>query len=505
LSRFFSRTLASISLVKVINDVQSVPRSICQFLHPDSAQRAEVLVADPCLPEILSKLGGRFAADVRDILQKQADPNRANVTPERQLAPVGNPLSEHQQFALLRLRAGNTQGAIDYIQRHAPELTGWLSLHLPQKRIDKKQWPIGVVRASDHPMPFVDPEVGRIAYVLGMFGIYRAWGYGHAIDNGDGWVTRAELEQCWQEAEIATSERHRRRLLKQGTENGFWTVDQTCQRIYLTGQVKLSTQMVRQAITSGLGHLLETNKPGKRRVAIDLSGSMQQAAANLYTGWLSVNDPKQKGKMISRETLCQLWKVSVPTLLKWEALSTIRKQANFAQSNETHTSQVPAHAYLTLNRDGSHAVAWRLPNTYFVGVNLKQGRTGKSKRIRQRVSIEMAAAEQRGLIRDAAWLGSGRLYFREDASHNADPFRACDAYLRKRSRQDLDVFQRRYFYVGRRHGVDVYEPYNLTAQTPTTSIFQRLIWQEGKREFQQAKVCYHQMLQDQRQYNRLFA
>jgi hypothetical protein len=488
-----------------MNAVQSDLHSICQFLHPDSAQRSEVPVADPCLPEILSKLGGRFAADVLDILQKQAEQNGSTARPERQLAPARNPISEHQQFALLRLRAGNKQGAIDYIQLHAPELSGWLSGHLPHQRIENKQPPISLLRASDHPTPFVDPEVGRIAYVMGMFGIYRAWVYGHAIDNGDGWVTRAELEQCWQETEIATSERHRRRLLKQGTENGFWTVDQTCQRIYLTGQVKLSTQLVRRAIASGVGHLLETNKPGKRRVAIDLSGSMQQAAANLYAGWLSINDPKQKGKMISRETLCQLWQVSVPTLLKWEALSTIRKQANFAQSNETHTSQVPAHTYLTLNRDGSHAVAWRLPNTYFVGVNLKQGRTGKSKRIRQRVSTEMTAAEQRGSIRDAAWLRSGRLYFRDDDSQSDDLFHACDDYLRKRSRQGLDVFQRRYFYVGRRHSVDVYEPYNLTAQTPTTSIFQRLIWQEGKREFQQAKVCYHQMLQDQRQYNRLFA
>jgi hypothetical protein len=466
---------------------------------------AEVLVADSRLPEILSKLGGRFTADVLDILQKQAEQNSPTATLQRQPTSVSNPLSEHQQFALLRLRAGNKQGAIEYIQRHAPELSGWLSGHLPQKRIEKNQPQTSVVRATHHPAPFVDPEVGRIAYVLGLFGVYRAWVYGHAIDNGDGWVTRAELEQSWQETEIATSERHRRRLLKQGAENGFWSIDQVRQRIYMTGQVKLSTQIVRQAIASGMGHLLETNKPGKRRIRIDLSGSIQQAAANLYAGWLLVNDPKQKGKMISRETLCQLWQVSVPTLLKWEALSTIRKQANFAQSNETHTSQVPTHAYLTLNRDGSHAAAWRLPNTYYVGMDLKQGRTGKAKRIRQSVSTEMAAAEQRGSIRDAAWLRSGRLYFRDDASQTADAFRCCDAYLRRRSRRGLDVFQRRYFYVGRRHSVHVYEPYDLTAQIPTTSIFQRLIWQEGKREFQQAKVRYQQMLLDQRRFNMLFA
>jgi hypothetical protein len=208
--------------------------------------------------------------------------------------------------------------------------------------------------------------------------------------------------------------------------------------------------------------------------------------------------------MISRETLCQLWQVSVPTLLKWEALTTIRKQANFAQSSDTHTSQVPAHAYLTLNRDGSYAAAWRLPNTYTVTTDPEQVRMGKSRRIRQRVSTEMAAAEQRGLIRDAAWLRSGRLYFREDRSQDTDPFRACDSYLRRRS-QYVDVFERRYFYVGRRHGVLLYEPYSLSRQIPTTSIFQRLIWQEGKRDFQRDKVSYRQALLDQLGYDQLFA
>jgi hypothetical protein len=108
------------------------------------------------------------------------------------------------------------------------------------------------------------------------------------------------------------------------------------------------------------------------------------------------------------------------------------------------------------------------------------------------------------LIRDAAWLRSGRLYFREDRSQDTDPFRACESYLRRRS-QYVDVFERRYFYVGRRHGVLLYEPYSLSRQIPTTSIFQRLIWQEGKREFQQEKVNYRKMLFDQTQYEQLFA
>jgi hypothetical protein len=67
------------------------------------------------------------------------------------------------------------------------------------------------------------------------------------------------------------------------------------------------------------------------------------------------------------------------------------------------------------------------------------------------------------------------------------------------------VFERRYFYVGRRHGVRLYEPYDLSRQIPTTSIFQRLIWQENKREFQRDKVSYRQALLDQLGYDLLFS
>ena len=103
---------------------------------------------------------------------------------------------------------------------------------------------------------------------------------------------------------------------------------------------------------------------------------------------------------------------------------------------------------------------------------------------------------------NAALPHSGKLYFTEDASYQTEPFRACSDYLRKLSRKGGDVFQRRYFYVGYRHGFRIYEPYNIETNTPETNIYQRLIWQENREEFAEARsihrhnlVAYHQYLE----------
>ena len=207
---------------------------------------------------------------------------------------------------------------------------------------------------------------------------------------------------------------------------------------------------------------------------------MQEASAHLYAAWLVAKDPECKGTTISRDLLCDLWQVSVPTLLSWEEIVGIGKQANFAQSNDTSLENVPAHAYLTLNRDGTTASAWRLPNTYFVHNKAIQqhSHTGKATHIKQAVRSEIALAEQRGSIGDAALPRSAKRYFTDHASDKLDAFQACDNYLRKLSRKGGNVFERRYFYVGSRHGVRIYEPFNIETNAQETNIFQRLIWQE---------------------------
>jgi hypothetical protein len=53
----------------------------------------------------------------------------------------------------------------------------------------------------------IDAEAGRIARILGQFGVYRAWAYALSIDNGDGWAEREALEIHWQKVSVASSTR----------------------------------------------------------------------------------------------------------------------------------------------------------------------------------------------------------------------------------------------------------------------------------------------------------
>jgi hypothetical protein len=121
----------------------------------------------------------------------------------------------------------------------------------------------------------IDAEAGRIARLLGQFGVYRAWAYAHSIDDGDGWVEREALEMHWRKVSVASSTRHTRRIIQQGIEARYLTQDKTTKRIYLKGQVKVAAQLVETGIEAGYHHLTETNKPGKRWTLIDLSGSIQ--------------------------------------------------------------------------------------------------------------------------------------------------------------------------------------------------------------------------------------
>ena len=74
---------------------------------------------------ILEQLGGRFSADVAHLLQQaQHEPLSSPHTEAK------HELTEVQQFALARIRANNIQGAVTFIQRHAPEQMDWLQAQI---------------------------------------------------------------------------------------------------------------------------------------------------------------------------------------------------------------------------------------------------------------------------------------------------------------------------------------------------------------------------------------
>ncbi|MEL6403348.1 MAG: hypothetical protein AAFR81_03200 [Chloroflexota bacterium] len=476
-------------------------------MQPANKLNSSIEPPSPEIPaEVKAILGDRFAADLADIIAtsksnvEQSPRIKQNQRIETiQPEQVLDDEMLHRQFALVRLRAGKPQGAIDYIKRHAPELLNWMNqqVRILNPAFWKKEKQLHSLFSSVRTVErevIADIEAARIAYTINELSVYRAWLYAQSLQTGCGWVERKRIESLWSDVGVANGKRQARRIIKQGIDLGYWTQNKQTKRLYLTGQVKVATALTRRAFEIGLEATLEINHPGKKRVKLDCSGTQREAVAKLYTAWLKAKDRHDTGVMISRETLCQLWCVSVPTLVEWEALTAIEVQTNYAQNNDTSIEHVPAHAYLTLNRDGSHAVAWQLPNTYrihetSIDVHLRKG---KSRQVQQAMKVEISRGiEQRGYVGDAASLRSIiRLYFTDQPNSEKTPLEACERHLRSVGRKDGDIFTRRYFYVGKRYGVTIYEPYNIETNIQHTNIHQRLIWQENTAKFGQIREHY---------------
>lgn len=110
--------------------------------------------------------------------------------------------------------------------------------------------------------------------------------------------------------------------------------------------------------------------------------------------------------------------------------------------------------------------------------------------------MSAAKTEQRGSIGDTAPLRSGKRYFVPTERGNVTPFRACDIYLRKLGRRNGDLSQRRYFYLGQRYGISIFEAYVLRVDACMTNIHQRMIWQESQKEFVALKKIYRNIVGD---------
>ena len=70
------------------------------------------------------------------------------------------------------------------------------------------------------------------------------------------------------------------------------------------------------------------------------------------------------------------------------------------------------------------------------------------------------------------------------------PIKACSDYLRRVGRSNGDVFRRRYFHIGRRHNVTIFEPYDLQSNVQQTYIGQRSIRRELDYRFVDARESY---------------
>lgn len=123
----------------------------------------------------------------------------------------------------------------------------------------------------------IDPELGRLAIALRQFPLFRIWCYAHLLEGGPGWIEKATLYENLLHLNLEISWREFNHLLSKG--NGlYWTVawatlpnGEYTQRIYLRSPIKMASRLTRRTLRQNPA-LVATNRPGRRRVDIDLTG-----------------------------------------------------------------------------------------------------------------------------------------------------------------------------------------------------------------------------------------
>lgn len=307
----------------------------------------------------------------------------------------------------------------------------------------------------------IDAELARIAAALGQLADFRLWAYAHAcardFNQGAGWVEKRQLFDYLKSLGIVNTWRSFNHRLQSG-RGLYWKIGygrssdgSEHYRIYLTGYALLAERLALLALKEN-PDLVATNRPGAIKQAVNLSGTLKDAAAGVYNAWLALKD----NRTIARATLRALWGRCTHTLLGYEAAAGVAKQANFSQHHETTGGLIPNHAYLCQNTEGKQFTSWRMANTYTAAPVIEHEHKGNISKARIAANSAIDAASQPVHECGDGLQPCGRVYFTEKrtARQVVNPFKAVSNHLRKHG----DMLQRRHYArIGARHGVTVWE------------------------------------------------
>lgn len=157
-------------------------------------------------------------------------------------------------------------------------------------------------QVSDIAQVWVDCELGRVAICRHELPEYRMWLYGHKAAGGSGRILKSELVTYCKLLSIATSRSTFNGIITRGNRL-YWR--ERGGYLYLTSWKKLASKLTKWEAKYAPDHV-ETNRPGQRRVLLDLTGSLKLAHASIYNGWIAVKSEKLGYLDISRFTLSAL-------------------------------------------------------------------------------------------------------------------------------------------------------------------------------------------------------
>lgn len=272
----------------------------------------------------------------------------------------------------------------------------------------------------------LDPELARLAIRRGEARPFWLWCIARALDRrGAGWVYLDDLLAAASAQDDRLSERQFARAVRAGASLRFWTRSRQRRRgerdfrrrLYYASYARLAERLTDPD---------NTNLPGERQVVVPLR--WETFEAHCYAAWLTARIHARRGHReelpISRQSLGDLFGVSVPTLLQWEASADIRAVPNYVQTHETTPGDdVPAHATVYQTAGGALRPTWRTVNSYVPpSMEVKDSkRTRLTVRRRCRATVNDSACSE------------------------GQPLRVCGAAVRRDGEGPPAPFERRYF------------------------------------------------------------
>lgn len=340
------------------------------------------------------------------------------------------------------------------------------------------------ISVSDLQKVWVDCELGRVAICRHELPEFRLWNYAHKFAGGSGRILKSELLGAYRQYAPSTNRTTFKGIIARGNRlywrerNGY---------LHLTSWRKLSQRLTRWEAKYHPDHVT-TNRPGQRRVLLDLTGSLKLAHALIYNGWIAVKSERLGYLEISRWTLEKLWHRSRRQLLAWEQLVGITTELRYAEHHDITAPLVPNYAYLCLDTDGAEFASWRLPNRFTPAPAILSATNGQRRKIRAACNDVVKSTEpivfradgQRRLQR------TGKTTFTDRTGKNGiiPAHKQLDKHLRKHH----DIFDRRHYaYIATRFGKHIFEMSN---GTPVRRGAGRDYIAEKSIEFQQRRQLY---------------
>ena len=311
-----------------------------------------------------------------------------------------------------------------------------------------------VVATGDATSVWVDCELGRVAICRHELPEFRVWNYAHVATGGSGRILKSELLRACRQYALVTSRSTFNGIIERGNRL-YWR--ERGGYLYLTGWKKLASKLTKWEAKYAPDHVT-TNRPGQRRVQLDLTGSLKLAHASIYNGWIAVKSEKLGYLEIARSTLSALWGRSKRQLLTWEKLVGIRTELRYAEHHDILNPLVPNYAYLCLDTNGDEFASWRLPNRFTPAPANISTTNGQRRRVRSACnhaveSVDPATQTPGGKRRV---LRTGRTNFSDRMGKNGliPAHKQLDKHLRKHN----DIFDRRHYaYIATRYGKHIYE------------------------------------------------